>query len=84
MLGGSGTSCKAPVGQDPMHDKQPTHAASTTITGRLGWFRPSGFSARGSKASNGQKGMQRSHPVQAESVMPTMAWPMAGGQRPTF
>ena len=84
LLGGSATSCSAPVGQEPMHDKQPTHAASITTTGRFGWLRSTGFSAKGNKASKGQKGMHRSQPVQAESVMPTMACPTLGGPAPTF
>lgn len=67
-----------------MQDKQPTHAASTTTTGRFGWLRSAGFSAKGSSASKGQNGMHKSQPVQAESVMPTMACPMLGGPTPTF
>lgn len=34
-MGGMETSCSASVGQEPMHDKQPTHRFSTTTTGRL-------------------------------------------------
>ena len=82
--GGNGISWSAPVGHDPMHERQPTHAASTTTTGRFGWLRPKGFSTNGKRASKGQNGMHKSHPVQAESVMPTMACPMVRPLTPTF
>ena len=84
FLGGNGISCSAPVGQEPMHERHPTHAASTTTTGRFGCLRSVGFSTSGRRASKGQNGMHKSHPVQAESVMPTMAWPMLRPVTPTF
>ena len=84
LLGGSAISCSAPVGHDPMQDKHPTQAASTTTTGRFGCFRSLGFTAKGSNASKGQNGMHKSQPVQAESVMPTMACPMLWRQTPAF
>ena len=71
-LGGMLTSWRASVGQEPMHDKHPTHCSSTTTTGRFLCFLPSGLTAKGSSASKGQCVMQRSHPVQSACTMATI------------
>ena len=68
------TSASAPVGHEPMRLRQPTHASSRTITGRRRTF--GGVDANGRRASNGQKGMHRSHPVQSLASMATIDCPM--------
>ena len=65
--------------------RQAAHACGFNHDHRTFWMAAfNRFSAKGNKASKGQKGMHRSQPVQAESVMPTMACPMLGGPAPTF
>ena len=68
------TSASAPVGHEPMQLRQPTHASSRTITGRRRTF--GGVDANGRRASNGQKGMHRSHPVRSLASMATIDCPM--------
>jgi hypothetical protein len=75
-LGGALTSCKACVGHEPMHDRQPTHCSSTTTTGRFAFVRSGGDSNRGSNASKGQCAMHKSHPVQSDSMIATIDCPM--------
>ena len=70
LEGGNDISIRASVGQEPMHERQPTHRDSTTATGLL--LRLLGVNDNGSKASNGQWLMQRSQPVQSVWVIATM------------
>jgi hypothetical protein len=68
--GGNAISIRASVGQEPMHERQPTQRDSTTTTGLLFLF--SGVNDNGNKASNGQWLMQRSQPVQSACVIATI------------
>ena len=72
---GTGTSNNAPVGHEPIHERQPTQFVSTTITGLLPLLLV--FSCNGSKASNGQNGIHKSQPVQSDSVIATIACPIS-------
>jgi len=74
-LVGIETSNRAPVGHEPIQERQPTQFFSTTITGRFPFSRV--FSANGNNASNGQNGMHKSQPVQSSSVIATIACPIA-------
>jgi|APSaa5957512493_1039668.scaffolds.fasta_scaffold09451_2 hypothetical protein len=70
------TSNRAPVGQEPIHERQPTHCDATTTIGLFLCVRNLGLLARGNSASNGQCGMHKSQPVQSDSVMATIDCPM--------
>ena len=52
-IGGNRISCSALVGQEPMQERQPTHCAARTTTGRFLCFLLVGFSASGKNASKG-------------------------------
>ena len=59
---GEGNFVQCAVGQEPMHDRQPTHAASTTTTGRFGWFVPDFLSRQQGFEGHGMHRPQLSRP----------------------